>query len=509
MQNETRPLLLQASGVTKAFYGNTVLDHVDFDLAYGEVLGLVGQNGAGKSTLVKILTGVYQKDEGSIKIEGKEAVLDSIQSANASGISIVFQELSLALNMTVADNIFIGDYPTDSLSLIKKKELYKRTQDLLNRFNVDIRPTDIVGSLTSGKRQIVEIIKAISKNPKVLILDEPTSSLEEKEIQILFEFIRNLKANNFSIIYISHHMSEIFEIVDNLLILRDGKKVCACSKNDITTQELIALMIGQEYHGGSTTGQSRKIDGPTVLEVRNLSDGKHFQDVSFSIARGEVLGIAGIIGCGKTELCEAIYALRKTSSGQVLINGTPVNLRTPSDCKNHNLLLIPENRKTQGLFLNFSVKNNMITCILKKLSKFGFLQGKKINHIIDTYQDSLHIKMSSPNQIVRYLSGGNQQKVLIAKCIADNPQILIAMDPTRGIDVAAKADIHQIIHELSSQGLSILVISSELDEVMKMADRILVMNSGRIMNEYLRESFNEEEIMVAMHQTVHNSEENA
>lgn len=232
MQNETRPLLLQASGVTKAFYGNTVLDHVDFDLAYGEVLGLVGQNGAGKSTLVKILTGVYQKDEGSIKIEGKEAVLDSIQSANASGISIVFQELSLALNMTVADNIFIGDYPTDSLSLIKKKELYKRTQDLLNRFNVDIRPTDIVGSLTSGKRQIVEIIKAISKNPKVLILDEPTSSLEEKEIQILFEFIRNLKANNFSIIYISHHMSEIFEIVDNLLILRDGKKVCACSKND-------------------------------------------------------------------------------------------------------------------------------------------------------------------------------------------------------------------------------------------------------------------------------------
>ena len=213
-------------------------------------------------------------------------------------------------------------------------------------------------------------------------------------------------------------MSEIFEIVDNLLILRDGKKVCACSKNDITTQELIALMIGKEYHGGSTTGQSRKIDGPTVLEVRNLSDGKHFQDVSFSIARGEVLGIAGIIGCGKTELCEAIYALRKTSSGQVLINGTPVNLRTPSDCKNHNLLLIPENRKTQGLFLNFSVKNNMITCILKKLSKFGFLQGKKINHIIDTYQDSLHIKMSSPNQIVRYLDADSASKIALERLSA-------------------------------------------------------------------------------------------
>lgn len=494
--------------MTKAFYGNTVLDHVDFDLGYGEVLGLVGQNGAGKSTLVKILTGVYQKDGGSIKIEGKEAVLDSIQSANASGISIVFQELSLALNMTVADNIFIGDYPTDSLNLVKKKELYKKTQELLDRFNVDIRPTDLVGSLTSGRRQIVEIIKAISKNPKVLILDEPTSSLEEKEIQTLFEFIRNLKANNYSIIYISHHMSEVFEIVDNLLVLRDGKKVRACSKDEITTQELIALMIGKEFHGGgSSDGEVRKIDGPAVLEVKNLSDGKNFHDVSFSVAKGEVLGIAGIIGCGKTELCETIYALHKATSGQVLINGEPVNLRTPSDCKKHNLLLIPENRKTQGLFLNFSVKNNMITCVLKKLSKFGFLQNKKIGGVIDTYQESLHIKMASPNQIVRFLSGGNQQKVLIAKCIADDPQILIAMDPTRGIDVAAKADIHQIIHDLSDRGLSVLVISSELDEVMKMADRILVMNSGRITEEYLRGSFNEEEIMVAMHQTVHNSEE--
>lgn len=507
MGNKARPLLLEAKDVTKSFYGNVVLDHVSFDMTYGEVLGLVGQNGAGKSTLVKILTGVYSKDEGSIKIEGNEAVLDSIQNANASGISIVFQELSLALNMTVADNIFIGDYPTNSISLIKKKELYAKTQELLDRFDVDIKPTDIVGTLTSGKRQIVEIIKAISKNPKVLILDEPTSSLEEKEIKTLFQFIRTLKANNFSIIYISHHMSEIFDVCDNLLILRDGKMVRYCSKDEINTQQLISLMIGKEFQGFTADNDDVKEFGEPVLEVENLSDGKNFRNISFSVAKGEVLGIAGIIGCGKTELCETIYALRRATSGSVKINGIPLRMKSPSDCKKQNLLLIPENRKTQGLFLNFTVENNMITCILKKISQLGFLKKSKIKSIIGTYQDDLQIKMSSPRQIVRYLSGGNQQKVLIAKCIADNPKFLIAMDPTRGIDVASKADIHQIIHDLSKKGLSVLVISSELDEVMKMSDRILVMNSGVITKEYLHQDFNEEQIMLDMHQNVHSSEE--
>lgn len=507
METNTNPKLLEAKGVSKTFYGNTVLDHVDFDLDYGEVLGLVGQNGAGKSTLMKILTGVYQKDDGSIKIEGKEAVLDSIQSANASGISIVFQELSLALNMTVADNIFIGAYPTDSLKLVKDKELYQKTKELLDRFHVDIQPFDVVGKLTSGKRQIVEIIKAISKNPKVLILDEPTSSLEETEIQTLFDFIRNLKENNYSIIYISHHMSEVFDIADNVLVLRDGKRVCWCGKDEVTTQELISLMLGREFQGFSGKADARKRSGEIAFEVRNLSDGKHFHNVSFSIAKGEVLGIAGIIGCGKTELCETIYALRKARGGEMIIGGAPVSFQSPSDCKSHHLLLIPENRKTQGLFLNFDVQNNVIACVLKKLSKHGFLQKEKISEMMNRYQENLHIKMSSNEQIVRFLSGGNQQKVLIAKCIADDPEVLIAMDPTRGIDVASKADIHQIIHQLAESGLSVLVISSELDEVMKMADRILVMNSGRITEEYSCEAFDEEKIMVAMHQTVQITEE--
>lgn len=494
--------LLEAKGVCKAFYGNTVLDHIDFDLDYGEVLGLVGQNGAGKSTLVKILTGVYQMDGGSIKIEGKDAVLDSIQSANASGISLVFQELSLALNMTVADNIFVGNLPTDAINIVKKKELYAKTQKLLDEFNVDIKPWDKVGDLTIGKRQIVEIIKAISKDPKILILDEPTSSLEEKEIETLFDFIRQLKKNKYSIIYISHHMSEVFDIVDNVMVLRDGKKTRWCSINDITVQELISLMIGREYKAYNGMDAGRITSEEKVFEVKNLSDGKHFKDVSFSIAKGEVLGIAGIIGCGKTELCETIYGLRAASAGTITVHDKTIRTKSPVESKKQGILLIPENRKTQGLFLNDTVENNAIACILPKLTRVGFLQKKKIGKVIKKYQKDLAIKMTSPKQVVRFLSGGNQQKVLVAKCIADDPKVLIAMDPTRGIDVASKADIHRIIHELSDAGLSVLVISSELDEIMNMADRILVMNSGKMIEEFTRANFDEQQILLSMHQSI-------
>ncbi len=492
--------LLEVSEVSKAFYEHTVLDHVSFRLEAGEVLGLVGQNGAGKSTLMKILTGVYEKDSGSIKIDGKEAALGSIQEANTSGISIVFQELSLALNMTVADNIFVGNLPLGAAHLVDKKELYRRTQELIDRFHVDIRPDDKVGELTIGKRQIVEIIKAISKNPRVLILDEPTSSLEESEIQVLFNFIRSLKEQNYSIIYISHHMSEIFEIVDNILILRDGKKIRECGKDEITVQQLISLMIGREYESYTGDTSARSHRGDTEFEVRALSDGKHFSDISFSVARGEVLGIAGIIGCGKTELCEAIYGARAATSGSLLIEGKALSVKLPSDSKDAGVLCIPENRKTQGLFLNTTVHNNMIACVLNKMCSGVFLNNAKIRTMIEKYRAMLNIKMTDDRQIIRFLSGGNQQKVLVAKTIADDPKVLIAMDPTRGIDVASKEDIHRIIHELSRAGLSVLVITSELDELMNMCDRILVMNSGRLVAEYERENFNEAEILLKMHQ---------
>jgi len=494
--------LLCVRNVSKSFYGNAVLDDVSFELGHGEVLGLVGQNGAGKSTMVKILMGAYQKDEGSIRIEGSEADLSSIKTATKSGVSMVFQELSLASNMTVADNIFIGDLPTGPINLVRQKELYEKTQNLINEFNIDIFPDDKIGHLTIGKRQIVEIIKAISKNPKILILDEPTSSLEEAEIKVLFEFIKKLKNKGYSIIYISHTMSEIFDIVDKIVVLRNGKKVRDCLKEELDVKELISLMIGKEYESYTGLQEERMHREETLFAVKALCKKPYFEDINFEVKKGEILGIAGIIGSGKTELCEALFGVSPFDSGSITIDHREIDAHAPSDCKKEGILLIPENRKTQGLFLNFTVRNNTIASILKKVVKRVFLNNKKIDQTISAYQKALNIKMTSDEQVIRFLSGGNQQKVLIAKCIADEPKLLIAMDPTRGIDVAAKADIHKIMHELSGEGLSIIAISSELDELMMLCDRILVMNSGRITAEYTRQNFNEVDMLVSMHQHI-------
>lgn len=496
--------ILQVRDVVKSFYGNTVLDHVSFEMNYGEVLGLVGQNGAGKSTLVKILTGAYSRDSGSVRIEGEEADLSSIHAANAAGVALVFQELSLASNMTVADNIFVREWPTKNLNLVDKAELYARTQQLIDEFDVGIRPTDKVGDLAIGKRQIVEILKAVSKNPKVLILDEPTSSLEAGEIQILFRFIRQLKERGYSIIYISHHMSEIFDIVDTLLVLRDGKKVLECPKDEVDIQRLISVMIGRNYESYQGSAQARKISEEVMYQVSGCSNPPYFHDVSFSIAKGEILGIAGIVGCGKTELCETLFGVRKARAGTAAIAGREIDYSSPSACKDSGLLCVPENRKTQGLFLNDTVRNNIIACILNRVRSGLFLNKHKIDQVLEKHREDLHIKMNADSQIIRFLSGGNQQKVLIAKSIANQPKVLIAMDPTRGIDVASKADIHKILHNLSEAGLSILVVTSELDELLTLCDRILVMNGGYIVGEYAREAFNEAEILLCMHQQTNN-----
>lgn len=474
---------------------------MSFDLDYGEVLGLVGQNGAGKSTLVKILTGAHQPDEGTIQIESKPAKLDDIRTANESGIALVFQELSLAPNMTVADNIFVGNIPVDALGIIDRKKLYLKTQDLIKRFAVDIKPDDLVENLSVGKRQIVEILKAISKKPKVLILDEPTSSLEESEIQVLFNFIEELKKNRLSIIYISHHMSEIFRIVDRVMVLRDGKKIGIYRREEVNVEALIRLMINQdldEFKGGSDQTYVR--DDP-MLEIRGLTSGSAFRDIDLVVNKGEILGITGIVGCGKNELCQALYGVFPVTRGEMYLDNKKIALKGPSESKKHGILLLPENRKTDGLFLNDSAQNNIIASILSKVSQRGFLKNSKIREIAEHYRVKLKIKLQSLDQTVRFLSGGNQQKILVAKCVAAEPKLLVAMDPTRGIDIASKADIHRLLHELARKGMAIIMISSDLDELISMCDRIAVMNYGKISHTFQRDQFNTGQLLLSMQQS--------
>jgi len=501
LEAEISTKLLEVRGITKAFYGNTVLDDVSFDLAYGEVLGLVGQNGAGKSTLVKILTGAYQPDGGAILIDGKPTDLPDIRSANACGIAQVFQELSLAPNMTVADNIFIGNIPTNRLTLVKQKEFYAQTEDLIKKFAVDMKPDDLVQNLSIGKRQIVEILKAIAKKPKLLILDEPTSSLEEDEIKILFNFIEELKKNRFSIIYISHHMSEIFRIVDRVMVLRDGKKVGIYGRDEIDIEQLIRLMINQDFRSFFGGSEKRVIRHDPVFQVQGLTHEPYFRNIDLTVHRGEILGIAGIVGCGKTELCLALYGVVRAESGAALLEGKRLRLSGPSEVKQQGILFLPENRKTQGLFLDDTVRNNMIASVLLQVSPQGFLQLGRIREIAGSYVKWLNIKLRSLEQTVRFLSGGNQQKVLVAKCIAGGPKVMIAMDPTRGVDVGSKADIHRILYELTQQGMAIVMVSSELDELINMCDRIAVLNNGQVTTTFLRDRFDTEQILLAMHQS--------
>lgn len=492
-------LFIEGKSISKSFYGNRVLSDVDITLHYGEIVGLVGQNGAGKSTLVKILTGVYQKDGGVITIDGRETEIESVNHASRLGISMVFQELSLVPNLTVAENIFIGKYPRNALGLVKKDALVSQASELLSRFKVDIRPDEFVKDLSPGNRQIVEILKAISNNPKLLILDEPTSSLGESEVKSLFEFIQEVKKDGLAIIYISHYLSEVFDLVDKIMVVRDGVKVGEFDVNELDTEKLISLMIGHEYKKASAKKRDFDQSAATTLHVQHLT-GSTFSDVSLSINAGEVLGIAGIVGSGKEELLRSICGIERTTSGTVSLLDKSITNLSISDIKKRGVLFIPENRKTEGLFLNDSNSNNLIVTVLNKVNTRGYLSNSKINKMVEHSVHDLNIKMHSVSQLIRYLSGGNQQKILVSRSIADSPKLLVAMDPTRGIDVASKEDIHQILHKLAGQGLSVLVISSELDELIEMCDRIVVMNNGSITGQYRQDEFDAKEILVSMHQ---------
>ncbi|RCW77234.1 sugar ABC transporter ATP-binding protein [Saliterribacillus persicus] len=485
--------ILEMKNITKSFPGVKALSNVQLDLHHSEVLALIGENGAGKSTLMKILTGIYQKDEGTIVFDGKEIAPSNTKEAQELGINIIHQELNLMPDLTVAENIFIGREPRDRLNFfLKNHELNRKAEELFEKLNIQLNPRAKISSLTVAKQQMVEIAKALSFNAKVLIMDEPTAALTGKEINALFDIINWLKNEGVSIIYISHRMEELKQIADRITVMRDGEYIDTLPTNGTQIRQVVSLMVGREIK------IQQKVSDPnqfteTILEVNNLKN-KHVKDVSFELKKGEILGFAGLVGAGRTETARAIFGA-DPSSGSIKINGKKVSIKQPVDAVAHGIGYLSEDRKSFGLMLEMTVKENIVISTLDKYSVASFVKPAGISHDAKRYTKQLKVKTPSINQKVNLLSGGNQQKIVIAKWLLKNCDILIFDEPTRGIDVGAKQEIYDLLEVLADEGKSIIMISSELPEILRLSDRIVVMNEGRVTGELLSKDANQEKIM--------------
>ncbi len=485
---------MQMENISKEFPGVKALDRVQLRVKRGTVHALVGENGAGKSTLMKILKGMYTPDQGVIIFDGEELKLTGVKSALDKGISMIHQELSPIPNMTVAENIFLGREPCYRLTgWVKKKELAEKTRQLLRKLELDIDPDTKMSELSIANTQMVEIAKAISYKAKLIIMDEPTSAITEKEVHHLFQIIRSVKKEGVSIIYITHKMDELAEITDEFTVLRDGKYIATMPSDQISKEKLIELMVGRElnqvFHKKPAAIQE------TVLSVNNLSKQGKFSNISFTLRRGEILGFAGLMGSGRTEVLESIFGISPADSGEIVIKGEKREIRSPRDAIQAGIGLLTEDRKRTGLFLPLSVQDNMITVHMAAFQQGLFLNQRRIKADCRKQQEQLAIKTPSLEQAINLLSGGNQQKALLARWLLHDPEILFLDEPTRGIDVGAKSEIYQLIFELAGKGKAIVVISSELPEILGLCDRILVMHDGRQMGELLRGEATQEKIM--------------
>lgn len=485
--------ILEMRKISKAFYGVQALNNVDFDVLRGETHALLGENGAGKSTLMKILSGAYQRDAGEIFFDGDKIEIPTPLAAQRIGISIIYQEFNLIPGLTVAENIFLGREPVKGNGLINWRVLNKDAQELLERLHADISPTTLVDQLSVAEQQFVEIAKALSFGSKLIIMDEPTATLTPTEIERLFEVMRELKSRGVSIIYISHHLDEIFEVADRVTVLRDGEHVATDEVKNVDKDLIIRWMVGRDLV--NTYPARTTSPGEVILEVRNLSRRGVLHDISFDLRRGEILGIAGLVGSGRTELVRALYGADPVDEAQVTLRGETVNVLSPKESIKNGLGLLPEDRKQEGLILEQSVKSNVTLSNLKRV-----LRGLLINHgdekkMVDSYIQSLAIRTPSNQSLAKNLSGGNQQKVVLAKWLFTDSDILIFDEPTRGIDVGAKYEIYQLMNQLTENGKSIIMVSSELPEIIGVSDRVLVLHKGRITGEHLREDLNQELIM--------------
>ncbi len=486
------PPIVKFQGITKKFSGIVALDQVDLQIFPGQVLGLVGENGAGKSTLMRILSGFYPDYEGEVYIQGKLERISTPRDGLALGIALVHQELSLVPELTVAENIFLyREFSSNLPGIIDRRKAEEQAEKILSELEAGISPKTKIRHLSIAKQQLVEIAKGVSMDSKVLILDEPTSSLTAPEIKDLFKIIHKLRDRDTAIVYISHKLSEVFEIADHITVLRDGIKVDsrpACKWDEAT---LVKAMVGREL---STFFSNTHTYNPTevTLEVRNLTRLPYFKDISFKVYKGEVLGIYGLVGAGRTELAEAIVGLSPFDSGEIIVKGKPVHIRSPRDAINHDISLVPEDRRTLGLISCLNVKSNLSLPMLNRISPMGFIKRREETEIAEKSVQSLEIRLSSVKTPITSLSGGNQQKVVLGKWLNANPKVLIMDDPTRGIDVGAKAEIRVIIDRLAEEGRAVVLISSELPEIIGMSDRVLVMRMGHIAGEFARDTCTDE-----------------
>lgn len=485
--------VLRMRGITKHFPGVLALDNVDFELQKGEVHALLGENGAGKSTLIKILAGAYTLDQGAIYLHGKQTSVLSPKHALELGISVIYQEFNLVPTLTVGENIFLGREPMASASLIDRKKIVSDSQAILEELKIDLDPETRVDELGVAMQQMVEVAKALSMEAEIIVMDEPTASLGENEIAELFATIHRLKERGVSVIYISHRLQELPAIADRVTVLRDGKKIATRNVGDTDLNQLIHLMVGRTL--SEQFPKTPASIGREVLRVEGLTWGKKLTDISFTLHEGEVLGFAGLVGSGRTELMRCLFGAQSYDMGQIYLDGVPVRIKSPQDAVQLGIGFITEDRKKQGLFLGLSVAENITVTDLDQVMNGMFIDYGRERVVGAEYVQSLQIKTPAVEHLVRYLSGGNQQKVALAKWLFSHARILIFDEPTRGIDVGAKVEVYNLINQLGQAGVGVIMVSSELPEIIGMSDRILVMCRGRLTGELLRSEATQDKIV--------------
>ena len=487
MAEKREDIVLSIRNMSKSFGRNRVLDHINLDLRRGTVMGLMGENGAGKSTMMKCLFGIYKMDAGEVYLDGQKIEVNNPDEAMKYGIAMVHQELQPVPARSVAENLYLGRFPTKNygpLKVIDHKKMYAETEKWLKEVRMDFDPKAQLGTLSIGQMQSVEIAKAVSQQAKVVIFDEPTSSLSDNEVEALFRIMNDLRDKGVAMVYISHKMDEIKRIADDITIMRDGTYVGTWPAAELTTDQIIAKMVGRELT--NVYPAKENTPGEVIMEVKNLCSihANSFQNVSFTLRKGEILGFGGLVGAQRTELMEGIFGIRGIASGEIYMHGKKLKIKHPIDAMNAGIGLITEDRRGNGIFGCLSIKDNVGVSIYNKYLKAGFvLDHKKMNKVVDDSIKKLSIKTPSMNEHISNLSGGNQQKVIISRWLANDPDVLIMDEPTRGIDVGAKHEIYEIMNELAAQGKAIIMISSEMSELLGMADRICVMCNGKITGE--------------------------